>query len=128
MQLISRPNSSDAKPLSGLSVAMNTAQVNPSSASQKYSNEEKLIANSASSGAHHDQDRNAEQPADHREHQVDAEVEIELAFLRHGEALVRVGGRGRRAGNAQHRGGNIACEYRHRGCGDDRAESPALAA
>src|SRR5215212_2772110 len=51
MQLINRPNKSDAKPLSGLSVAMNTAQVRPSRASQKYSNDEKLIANSASSGA-----------------------------------------------------------------------------
>ena len=104
MQLIGRPNSSEAKPLSGSSVAMNTAQVNPSSASQKYSNEEKLIANSASSGAHDDQDRDAEQPADHREDQIDAEVEIELALLRHGVALVRVGGGGGRAGNAQHRG------------------------
>ncbi len=39
------------RPLSGRSDVMNTAQVRPSSTSQKYSNELKLSAKSASAGA-----------------------------------------------------------------------------
>ena len=38
-------------PFSGSSVAMKIAQERPSAASQKYSKDEKLIANSASAGA-----------------------------------------------------------------------------
>ena len=45
------PSSSITKPLSGRSDVMNTAQVRPSSTSQKYSKELKLSANSASAGA-----------------------------------------------------------------------------
>jgi hypothetical protein len=41
MQLIASPSSRDAMPFSGASVAMKIAQVNPSKASQKYSNDEK---------------------------------------------------------------------------------------
>ena len=47
----SSPSISDTKPLSGRSDVMNTAQVRPSSTSQKYSNELNLSANSASAGA-----------------------------------------------------------------------------
>src|SRR5450759_1883950 len=45
------PNISVTKPLSGRSEVMNTAQVKPSSTSQKYSNELNFNANSASAGA-----------------------------------------------------------------------------
>ena len=48
---ISRPSISETKPLSGRSDVMNTAQVNPSSTSQKYSNELNFSATSASVGA-----------------------------------------------------------------------------
>ncbi len=47
----SRPSISDTHPLSGRSDEIITAQVRPSSTSQKYSNELKLSANSASVGA-----------------------------------------------------------------------------
>src|SRR5438034_10462018 len=50
-QATSSPSNSDTKPLSGRSEVMNTAQVSPSSTSQKYSNELNLRANSASAGA-----------------------------------------------------------------------------
>ncbi len=50
-QATSRPSRRVTKPLSGRSDVMNTAQVNPSSTSQKYSNELNLSANSASAGA-----------------------------------------------------------------------------
>src|SRR6188508_2443443 len=50
-QAIRRPSSSETNPLSGRSDVMNTAQVRPSSTSQKYSYEENLSANSASVGA-----------------------------------------------------------------------------
>ena len=50
-QATSRPSSSDTKPFSGRSDVMNTAQVSPSSTSQKYSNELNFSANSASVGA-----------------------------------------------------------------------------
>src|SRR6266542_983789 len=48
---IRRPSISETKPLSGRSDVMNTAQVNPRSTSQKYSNELNLSAKSASVGA-----------------------------------------------------------------------------
>ncbi len=51
IEATSRPSSSDTKPLSGRSDEMRTAQVRPSRTSQKYSNELKLRANSASAGA-----------------------------------------------------------------------------
>ncbi len=51
MLATSSPSSSDTKPFSGRSEVMNTAQVRPSSTSQKYSNELNLSANSASVGA-----------------------------------------------------------------------------
>src|SRR5512133_2587025 len=47
----SRPSSSVTTPLSGWLDVMNTAQVSPSSTSQKYSNELKLRAKLASAGA-----------------------------------------------------------------------------
>ena len=50
-QATSRPSSSVTSPSSGRSDVMNTAQVSPSSTSQKYSNELKLSAKSASAGA-----------------------------------------------------------------------------
>src|SRR6478752_69121 len=50
-QAISSPMSSDTNPLSGRSDVMKTAQVSPSSTSQKYSNDENLSANSANEGA-----------------------------------------------------------------------------
>ena len=46
-----RPSSSETTPLSGRSDVMTTAQVSPSSTSQKYSNELNLSATSASAGA-----------------------------------------------------------------------------
>ena len=49
-QATSRPSISVMSPLSGRSEVMNTAQVRPSSTSQKYSKELKLSANSASAG------------------------------------------------------------------------------
>ena len=48
---IASPRSSETMPFSGSSVAMKIAQERPSAASQKYSKDEKLIANSASAGA-----------------------------------------------------------------------------
>ena len=48
---ISRPRKSVIRPFSGRSVEMKTAQVRPISTSQKYSNELKFRANSASVGA-----------------------------------------------------------------------------
>ena len=45
------PISSATKPFNGRSAVMTIAQVRPSSTSQKYSNEEKPRANSASAGA-----------------------------------------------------------------------------
>ena len=50
-QATSRPRNKVMSPLSGRSDVMNTAQVRPSSTSQKYSNELKRVANSASAGA-----------------------------------------------------------------------------
>ena len=47
----SRPRSSEMNPFSGRSDVMKTAQVSPSRTSQKYSNELKFSANSASVGA-----------------------------------------------------------------------------
>ena len=60
----SRPSSSVTKPLSGRSLAMKTAQVRPSSTSQKYSNELNLSATSASAGAATISTSGAEQAAD----------------------------------------------------------------
>src|SRR5512134_976357 len=48
---ISSPPNSDTTPFSGSPTLMNTAQVSPSSTSQKYSNELKRTATSASAGA-----------------------------------------------------------------------------
>ena len=48
---ISSPSSSDTMPFSGSPIVMNTAQVRPSSTSQKYSNELNFSATSASAGA-----------------------------------------------------------------------------
>src|SRR3990172_4314345 len=48
---ISSPASSDTTPFSGSPIVMKTAQVRPSSTSQKYSNELKRTATSASAGA-----------------------------------------------------------------------------
>ena len=50
-QATSSPSSSDTTPLSGRSAVITIAQVSPSSTSQKYSNDEKRSANSASAGA-----------------------------------------------------------------------------
>jgi len=50
-QLMSRPKMSEVTPLSGSPVVMKIAQVRPSSASQKYSKDEKLMAASARTGA-----------------------------------------------------------------------------
>ena len=50
-QATSRPKNSMMSPLSGLSEVINTAQVRPKSTSQKYSNELKRVAKSASAGA-----------------------------------------------------------------------------
>ena len=50
-QATSKPSIRVTKPFSGRSDVINTAQVNPSSTSQKYSNELNLSANSASAGA-----------------------------------------------------------------------------
>ena len=47
----SSPSSSETMPFSGLACARNTALISPSITSQKYSNEEKLSATSASAGA-----------------------------------------------------------------------------
>ena len=70
----------------------------------------------------HDQDDDAENAAEHGEDEVDAHAQVELALLGHLVALIRIGGRGRRARHAQHRGGNIAGEDRHGGGGDDGAQ------
>ena len=51
MVAMNRPISSETRPLSGVSVATNTAQLRPKQASQKYSCDEKRSANSASAGA-----------------------------------------------------------------------------
>ena len=59
---------------------MKTAQVRPSSTSQKYSNELNLSANSASVGAADHQHRGAEQAADGREHEPGAERDLGLAL------------------------------------------------
>ena len=50
-QASSRPRNSVTSPFSGLSLEMKTAQVRPINTSQKYSNELKCSANSASVGA-----------------------------------------------------------------------------
>ena len=50
-QATSSPSNSEIKPLSGRSDVMKTAQVRPSSTSQKYSNELNFNANSANAGA-----------------------------------------------------------------------------
>ena len=74
----------------------------------------------------HDQHRGAEQAAHRREHQARAQREFGLALARHGKGFVGVGGRGRRAGDAQQAAGNVAGEDRHgrgrdhRGDGRDR--------
>ena len=51
MVAMNRPIRSETKPLIGESVEMNTAQLRPKQASQKYSGELNLSANSASVGA-----------------------------------------------------------------------------
>jgi hypothetical protein len=48
---MANPMNSESRPFSGSPVPMKTAQVSPRQASQKYSNDEKLIATSASAGA-----------------------------------------------------------------------------
>ena len=122
MQLMASPSSSDATPFSGASVVMKIAQVNPSSASQKYSNDEKWMANSASAGAQTMRMATPTSPPITENTRLTPEVEVELALARHGIALVGVGGRRRRSGDAQHRGRNVAGEDRHGGRGDDGAE------
>ena len=51
MVAMNRPIRSETTPLVGASVEMNTAQLRPKQASQKYSCDEKRSANSASAGA-----------------------------------------------------------------------------
>ena len=119
---MNRPISSETTPLSGASVEMKTAQVRPSSTSQKYSAELNLSANSASAGADDDQHRGAEQAADRRGHEAGAERQLGLALAGHRVGVVGVGGGRRRAGNAQQRARDVAGEDRHRARGDDRAD------
>ena len=69
----SRPRNSETSPFSGRSDVMNTAQVSPSSTSQKYSNELNFSANSASVGRRDHQHRRAEQAADRGEHEARAQ-------------------------------------------------------
>ncbi len=76
----SKPSSSVTSPFSGRSDVMNTAHVRPSSTSQKYSNELKLSAKSASAGAATISTDRAEQAADGREHQARAERDLGLAL------------------------------------------------
>ena len=49
-------------------------------------------------------------------------AELRLALAGHGVGFVRVGGGGRRAGDAQQAAGNVAGEDRHGGGGDDRRD------
>ena len=68
---------------------------------------------------HQHQRQGADDAADGAEPQPGAERDLRLALARHRVGLVRVGGGGRRAGDAQQAARYVAREDRHGGSGDD---------
>ncbi len=121
-QATSRPSSSDTKPLSGRSDVMNTAQVRPSSTSQKYSNELNLSANSASVGAARISTAVPKRPPIAEKTSPAPSASSGLALLGHRIRFVRVRRRRGRAGHAHEATGNVAGEDRHGRRGDDRGD------
>ena len=69
-----------------------------------------------------DQRQRPGDPSERREPQANAERQFRLPFPGHGVGLVRVGGGGRGAGDAQEAAGDVAGEDRHGGSGDDGSD------
>ena len=120
MLATSRPSISEVTALSLLDEPMNTALDRPSTTSQKYSNDENLSATSASDGAAAISTAVPNSPPITENTRPAPSAISAWPFLRHRIGLVGVGGRRRRAGDAQQRTGDVAGEDRHRGAADDR--------
>jgi hypothetical protein len=98
---------------------MKTAQVRPITTSQKYSNELKCSANSASAGAATISAAVPNRPPTAEKTSPAPSASSAWPFFRHRVRLVGVGGRRRRSRHPEQAAGDVAGEDRHRGGGHD---------
>ena len=119
---MNRPSSSESVPLTRLPELISAAQDRPSSASQKYSKLENCRRDLGEQRCSEEQGSEADQPADARGGDRDAERPGGLPGLGHRVGFIDIGRRRGRARNAHERAGDIAGGDRHGRAGDDRGD------